>query len=108
MAVQKKFYDPDAFQKLANMKLIARAIVEGFISGLHRSPYHGFSVEFAEYVGEAYESSRWFIDVLTPTEAGWNATDDREVSCLLYLWDDDVADLVNVSGSAAGTGGADG
>jgi len=66
------------------------------------------SVEFAEYVGEAYESSRWFIDVLTPTEAGWNATDDREVSCLLYLWDDDVADLVNVSGSAAGTGGADG
>ncbi|MHC4661357.1 MAG: DUF58 domain-containing protein [Planctomycetota bacterium] len=49
MAVQKRYYDPDLFQKLANLKLIARAIVEGFISGLHRSPYHGFSVEFAEY-----------------------------------------------------------
>jgi uncharacterized protein (DUF58 family) len=49
MAVKKKYYDPDAFQKLANMKLIARAIVEGFISGLHRSPYHGSSIEFAEY-----------------------------------------------------------
>lgn len=40
---------PSALARLSNLNLIARWIVEGFISGLHKSPYHGFSVEFAEY-----------------------------------------------------------
>ena len=35
--------------RLAGMELKARTVVEGFLSGLHRSPYKGFSVEFAEY-----------------------------------------------------------
>ncbi len=45
----KKFLNPEAVSKLANLNLVARLVVEGFITGLHRSPYHGFSVEFAEY-----------------------------------------------------------
>jgi len=45
----RKFLKPEAVSKLANMNLVARLVVEGFITGLHRSPYHGFSVEFAEY-----------------------------------------------------------
>ena len=40
---------PSALARLSNLNLIARWIVEGFISGLHKSPYHGFSIEFAEY-----------------------------------------------------------
>lgn len=40
---------PHVVAKLANMELRARLVVEGFIAGLHRSPYHGFSVEFAEH-----------------------------------------------------------
>ena len=40
---------PDALARLTNLGLVARWVVEGFISGLHASPYHGFSVEFAEY-----------------------------------------------------------
>jgi uncharacterized protein (DUF58 family) len=44
-----RFLDPAAAAQLANMELRARLIVEGFITGLHRSPYHGFSVEFAEH-----------------------------------------------------------
>lgn len=44
-----RFLDPAVVSKLAGMELKARLIVEGFIAGLHRSPYHGFSVEFAEY-----------------------------------------------------------
>ena len=44
-----KYLDPVVVSRLRNMELKARAIVEGYISGLHRSPYHGFSVEFAEY-----------------------------------------------------------
>jgi len=37
------------FQQFDNLELVAREIVEGFITGLHRSPFHGFSVEFAEH-----------------------------------------------------------
>jgi uncharacterized protein (DUF58 family) len=44
-----RFLDPEVVSKLKNMELRARLVVEGFLQGLHRSPYHGFSVEFAEY-----------------------------------------------------------
>ncbi len=41
--------DPAALMRIKNLQLRAKAVVEGFLSGLHRSPYHGFSVEFSEY-----------------------------------------------------------
>ncbi len=44
-----KYLQPQVVAKLANMELRARFVVEGFLVGLHKSPYHGFSVEFAEY-----------------------------------------------------------
>ncbi len=44
-----RYLDPIVLSQLATMELRARLIVEGFITGLHRSPYHGFSVEFAEH-----------------------------------------------------------
>ncbi len=43
------FLDPAALMAIRNLELRARAIVEGFWHGIHRSPYHGFSVEFTEY-----------------------------------------------------------
>ena len=36
-------------QQLSRLELLARQVVEGFITGLHKSPFHGFSVEFAEH-----------------------------------------------------------
>lgn len=45
----RRFLDPVFVSRLKNMELRARLIVEGFITGLHKSPYHGFSVEFAEH-----------------------------------------------------------
>jgi len=45
----RRFLDPTVVSKLATMELRARLIVEGFVAGLHRSPYKGFSVEFAEH-----------------------------------------------------------
>ena len=36
-------------QRLGHLELLARQVVEGFITGLHKSPFHGFSVEFAEH-----------------------------------------------------------
>jgi uncharacterized protein (DUF58 family) len=41
--------EPKALMGIRSLELRARAVVEGFWSGLHRSPYHGFSVEFTEY-----------------------------------------------------------
>jgi uncharacterized protein (DUF58 family) len=41
--------DPQTLSRLSRLQLRARLVVEGVISGLHRSPYHGFSVEFAQH-----------------------------------------------------------
>ena len=44
-----RLLDPRFVSKLSRLDLKARLVVEGFLTGLHRSPYHGFSVEFAEH-----------------------------------------------------------
>lgn len=44
-----RYLRPDVVAQLANMELRARLVVEGFLTGLHKSPYHGFSVEFTEH-----------------------------------------------------------
>jgi len=48
-ARERQFLDPAVVARLTNLELKARTVVEGFLSGLHRSPFKGFSVEFAEY-----------------------------------------------------------
>ena len=49
MAGEARYLDPAIVARLGTIDLKARTIVEGFLTGLHRSPYKGFSVEFAEY-----------------------------------------------------------
>jgi uncharacterized protein (DUF58 family) len=44
-----RFLDPRLLARIGSLELLARAVVEGFMSGLHRSPYTGFSTEFTEY-----------------------------------------------------------
>lgn len=44
-----RLLDPEVLGRIASLELLARTVVEGFIAGLHRSPYTGFSTEFAEY-----------------------------------------------------------
>lgn len=48
-ASARQMLDPRVVSRLGNLELIARQVVEGFITGLHRSPYHGFSVEFTDH-----------------------------------------------------------
>jgi uncharacterized protein (DUF58 family) len=48
-AGRSAWIDPAALMRIKNLELRAKVIVEGFLSGLHKSPYHGFSVEFTEY-----------------------------------------------------------
>ena len=55
--------DEQQIRQLANLELLARQVVEGFITGLHQSPFHGFSVEFAEHRlynnGESVRNIDW-------------------------------------------------
>jgi len=44
-----KFLDPPGLARVGNMELVARQVVEGFLTGRHRSPYHGFSVEYLDH-----------------------------------------------------------
>ena len=46
---KNRFIDPKVLMKIQNLELVARSVVEGFVQGLHRSPYLGFSVDFASY-----------------------------------------------------------
>ena len=46
---KKKYLDPQTLSKLDGLQLRARKIIEGYVSGPHRSPYHGFSIEFTQH-----------------------------------------------------------
>ncbi len=46
---QKDYLDPQVLNKVTKLELRARLVVEGFVSGMHKSPYHGFSTEFAQH-----------------------------------------------------------
>lgn len=58
-------YSLDDIKQFSNIELLAKQMVEGFITGLHKSPYHGFSVEFAEHrlynTGESTRHVDWKI-----------------------------------------------
>lgn len=49
MQPARNHIDPNALMKIKSLSLRAKAVVDGFQTGLHRSPYHGFSAEFSEY-----------------------------------------------------------
>ncbi|MEL7248549.1 MAG: DUF58 domain-containing protein, partial [Bacteroidota bacterium] len=57
--------DNKSVREMSNLELLARQVVEGFIIGLHKSPFHGFSVEFAEHriynPGESTRNIDWKV-----------------------------------------------
>lgn len=54
--------DPGAVMAIRHLELRARVVVEGFLTGLHRSPFHGFSVEFTEYRQYTVGEDTRFVD----------------------------------------------
>jgi len=61
----RNYLDPAIISKLNSLELRARLVVEGFMVGLHRSPYHGFSVEFTQH--------RPYMQGDSPKDIDWNA-----------------------------------
>lgn len=49
MESYQRYFNPQTLSSLKGLELKARLIVEGYVAGLHKSPYHGFSIEFAEH-----------------------------------------------------------
>ncbi|MCK6440446.1 MAG: DUF58 domain-containing protein [Planctomycetes bacterium] len=58
----QKYLDPAVLNQVRNLEMKARAMVEGFITGMHKSPYKGFSVEFAEHREYVQGDDPRFID----------------------------------------------
>ena len=63
--MSNRYLDPDGLARVGNMELVARQVVEGFLTGRHRSPYHGFSVEYLDHraysPGDEIRSLDWKI-----------------------------------------------
>jgi len=58
----KEYLNPAVISKIENLSLRAKLVVEGFIIGMHKSPYHGFSVEFSEHRPYGFGDEIKFID----------------------------------------------
>jgi len=85
----KNLFDIEAFQQFDNLELIAREVVEGFITGLHRSPFHGFSVEFAEHrlynTGESTKHIDWKLYARTERLFVKQYEEETNLRCQLVI-----------------------
>jgi uncharacterized protein (DUF58 family) len=97
----KKYLRPDVVSRLSRLDLVARLVVEGFITGLHRSPYHGFSVEFSEYrpyiPGDPLRNIDW--KVLGRTDRYYVKQFEEETNLRTYLLLDGSASMQYTSGN---------
>jgi uncharacterized protein (DUF58 family) len=86
MAVQA-YLDPQVLATLQGLQLRARLVVEGYVAGLHRSPYHGFSIEFAEHREYAPGDDLRYLDwkVLGRTDKYYLKQFEEETNLVCYL-----------------------
>jgi len=79
--------DPRTLAKLKGLRLRARHIVEGYVAGLHKSPYHGFSIEFAEHREYAPGDDLRYVDwkVFGRTDKVYLKQYEDETNLLCYL-----------------------
>lgn len=96
-----RFLDPAVIARLGTMELKARTVVEGFLSGLHRSPYKGFSVEFAEYrqylPGDDLSTLDWKVFARSDRHYVKKFEEETNLDCHVLL---DVSASMGYRGSA--------
>ena len=84
-----RYLRPEAVARLKNLSLTARSVVEGFISGLHKSPYHGFSVEFADHreytPGDNIRYLDWLALARTDRYFVKQFEEDTNLRCMILL-----------------------
>jgi len=82
-----QYLDPKVLARLRGLQLRARMIVEGYVSGLHRSPYQGFSIEFAEHREYAPGDDLRYVDwkVFGRTDRVYVKQYEEETNQICYL-----------------------
>ena len=86
--MKNTYLNPNVINQIDNLYLKAKMIVEGYMSGLHKSPYHGFSIEFSEHraygIGDEVKNIDWKL---------WSKTDkyyikrfEEETNLLCHLF----------------------
>jgi uncharacterized protein (DUF58 family) len=88
-ANEVRFLDPGVLASLGTLELKARTVVEGFLAGLHRSPFKGFSVEFAEYrqyiPGDDLSSIDWKVYARSDRYYVKKFEEETNVECYVLL-----------------------
>lgn len=88
-AEHSSFADPATLMRIRNLELRARAVVEGFWRGIHRSPFHGFSSEFTEYrayvPGDDLRYLDWKLLARSDRACIRKFEDETNVACHLLL-----------------------
>jgi len=83
------FFDQYELKNLNNLELIAKQVVEGFIIGLHKSPFHGFSVEFAEHrlynQGESTKNIDWKVYARTDKMFTKRFEEETNLRCQIVM-----------------------
>src|SRR3954470_20118699 len=81
------FIDPQTLMSIRNLEMRARVVVEGFWNGIHRSPYHGFSVEFTEYRQYTAGADPRYLDwgVFGRTDRFFNKKFEDETNLRCYM-----------------------
>ena len=102
-AAPKDLLMPEVLASLSNLDLVARAVAEGFLTGLHRSPFFGFSQEFAEYRAYAEGDDPRFVDwnVYARTERTYIKRYIGETNTHLVLLLDSSASMAYGTGSVS-------
>lgn len=99
----RKYLLPSVIARLSNLELKAKLVVEGFMTGLHKSPYHGFSVEFAEHrqymPGDDLRHLDW--KVIARSERYYIKQYEEETNLKSYI-------LMDISKSMSFSSGSDG
>lgn len=82
-------WEKDSIQGQTNLEILARQVVEGFIIGLHKSPFHGFSVEFAEHrlynPGEPTKNIDWKVFARTDRLYTKRFEEETNLRCQLVM-----------------------
>ncbi len=88
-AFKSKYYEPEKLARVRNLQLLARTVVEGYISGLHCSPFKGLSSEFAEYreylPGDDLKHFDWRVFARTDKRYVREYEEETNLTCTLLL-----------------------
>jgi uncharacterized protein (DUF58 family) len=92
--------DPRSIMAIRNLELRARIVVQGFWSGIHRSPYHGFSVEFTEYRSYSPGDDLRYLDwkLLARSDRLYIKKFEDETNLRCYLLADNSRSMTFASG----------